>query len=1146
MASASEPSASYQHPSVQVFIATQGLTPYLKQTLTALRACRYPITSLVVVDTAVDTTLTPAQLLPYAPLHYSQVKAPNLGQAVTLARANNLEAVDYLWILHDDSAPDPECLGQLVQAFENSTTLGIAGPKALDWDKPETLASVGIHATRGGERLTPFDPGEVDQGQYDGVSDVLAVGTAGLLIKAQLWDRLRGTSPLLGKFTEGLELGRRARMAGYRVCLVPTARIYHAQAGLFGLREYLEPQNSASLIAADTGDENTAGKQAAKSAETGNPIETQAGKSAAITENLPTAKTPAAPKVNSQDARPKERIPGEEQNTAEDNEQLETEEGRQLSDPDGPVPHQPVYVYDPAPVTPLAQKAPREKEKSEPARRADKYLYRALTISSVLLPLWLFLLPLKSLLIALLWVLRSEGQRAAIEIKAANRVWGSLGKILAARRIQRRQSQISRRELARLEVPASRVRENRRLIRRVDRESGQEVLKLGTVAKSQLDKVTWHAQIIAWLLVLFFLCISLFGMRNFLGGMHGGFWSVLPGSWHDFWVLATNSWRTFSTGTNGLPDPIAYPLLVITAPFAIFGIAPTTVLRWLMILSPLGAGMGAWMASAALTRVNSVRVLIALSWGAALPFLVSVQAGNLYAVLGHVFLPAAVGGIVSFFELRRPYRLAGVLGTETYLPNYSRRSAAGLAALSLVVVSAAAPWLWLVALAFVLACALSVTVKKHLSWRRSCAYLGGGLAILVPALVTLLPSFIWALRTHSLRAYLFLTPSAATPIAMRSQLHLWGQTLSGVPLYFGIAALACVTIAAAGALFTGRELLATRIAWLFSLASLVIGMFALTQTVAPGQCPWLLSVFSVALMGLLVATALGWSAIQPPKRLRYLLASLVTVALVLPLATIATWALPSANTPLKAGSDRSPVAFSILSASEKRTRMLLLDKEGDRYQVAMRREAGPGLLATNWQIRTQSPGQHATPESGVLAALIAGNDRQAATECADLAVEQLLITKQAAADGLDSKLISSSYFHPVSTNDEYSVWRLDTSSFVPARSDARVRISNGKRQETVPAGVLNAQKSLAASPKERELLLAESASPAWKAQIAGQDLQARSGGGLQSFTIPAGVSGNLQVYFASPGRYLVIGLFLLVYLGAAATCLPLGDRRKQK
>ena len=486
------------------------------------------------------------------------------------------------------------------------------------------------------------------------------------------------------------------------------------------------------------------------------------------------------------------------------------------------------------------------------------------------------------------------------------------------------------------------------------------------------------------------------------------------------------------------------------------------------------------------------------------------------------------------------------MGTETYLPNYSRSTAAGLGALCLVVVSAAAPWLWLVALAFVLVCALSVTLKKHLPWRRACTYLGGGLAILVPALVTLLPSFIWALRTHSLHAYLFLTPSAATPLTMRSQLHLWGQTLAGVPLYLGIASLASVLLAAAGALFTGRELLATRIAWLFTLVTALVGMFAVTQTVAPGQSPWLLSVFSVVLMGMLGATSLGWSAVKPPKQLRYLLGSLVTVALILPLATIVTWALPTANIPLQAGSDRAPVAFSILSSSEKRTRMLLIDREGDHYQVAMRRDAGPGLLATNWQIRAKATGQIAAPESGVLVALIAGNDHQAATKCADLAVEQLLLTKQATADGLGAKLSASSYFHPVSSNDDYSVWRLDTSKFTPPRSAARVRIAAGKRHETVPSGVLSAEKPLASSANERQLLLAESASPAWKAQIADRELEARSQGDRQSFTIPAGVSGNLQVYFTTPGRYLAVGAFLLVYLGAAAACLPLGDRRKQK
>mgnify|MGYP001667958256 CR=1 FL=1 len=1148
MASASETSARYRHPNVQVFVVTRGRTPYLEQTLKALRASRYPITSLVIVDSDPASDLAPSDLRPHAPLHYSRVKAANLGQAVSAARADNLEAVDYLWLLHDDSAPDPSCLGELIQAFENSTTLGVAGPKALDWDKPETLASVGIHATRGGERLTPFDPGEVDQGQYDGISDVLAVGTAGLLVKAPLWDRLRGTNLLLSPFNEALELGRRVRMAGYRVCLVPAARIYHAQAGLYGLREYLQNQNLAASDS-DKETDKARGKENIQSPEATGQEDKQGEIPPDSEKNLQTEQF-SSPPVSTSDAAAfvaKEDGSLEEKNDiGEADEHKETKGDSQSQDPDAPVPHQPVYVYDPVPVTPLAGKAPREKEKSWTARRADSYIYRALTINSLLLPLWILFLPLKSVLLALYWVLRSQGQRATVEINAANRVWGSLGKILSARRIGRRQSQISRRELARLEVPASRVRENRRLVRRVNRERGQAVLKLGTVAKTQLENLTWRAQIIFWSLALFFLVISLLGMRVFLGGMHGGFWSVLPGNWHDFWLLATNSWRTLSTGMSGPPDPIAYPLLVITAPFAIFGIAPTAVLRWLLILSPLGAAVSAWWASVAFTRVNSLRALTALSWGAALPLLVSVQTGNLSAVLTHVFLPLAVWGVLSYYGLRRPYLLAGVLGTEKYQPSYSRRSAAGIGALCLVVVTAGVPWLWLAALVLILGCSFGVAIKKHLPFRRGLAYLGGGLAILIPALVTLLPSFIWALRTRSLRAYLFLTPSAFTPLSMRSQLQVLGQVLSGAPLFLGIATFACVFLAATGALFTGRQLLATRAAWLFALLGVLIWVFSAAQMVAPGQRPWQLPAFSVLLLGLLGAAALGWSAVQPAKPGRYLLASLLAVAIVLPLTTAAAWAVPATNTPLKAGNDRAPVAFSILSASEKRTRMLLIDREGRSYQVAMRRDAGPGMLATNWVIRTKSLGQIAAPESRVLAALVAGNDRQGATLCADLAVEQLLITKAAAADGLNAKLTASSYFHPVSTNADYSVWRLDTSKFSPPRSDARVRIASGKHQETIPAGVLNGEKNISSSSKPRQVLLAESPSPAWKARIDGRTLQSRSEGGLQAFTIPAGTSGKLEVYFANPGRYLMIGVFMLVYLGAVAACLPLAKRGEQK
>ena len=1047
----------------------------------------------MVVDTDPATALSPADLRPYAPLQYTQVKAKNLGQAVSAARADNLAAVDYLWLLHDDSAPDPACLGELVQAFENSTTLGIAGPKALDWDKPDTLASVGIHATRSGKRLSLFDSGELDQGQYDSISDVLTVGSAGMLIKAQLWDRLRASSPLLSPFTEALELGRRARMAGYRVCLVPSARIYHAQAGLYGLREYLENQNSTERIF-NKEVENPTGDTTKKS---------------------PPAKEPAA-----------------------------TQTAPSL-DTDAPIPHQPVYVYDPPPVTPLAVQTPRDKEKSWAIRRADNYIYRTLTINSLLLPLWILFLPLKSTILALCYLLRSEGYRARAEINSANQVLKTLGRIVSARRIQRRQSQISRRELARLEVPPSQVRQNRRLIRKVRQEHGKAIYALGALAKSQLESITKRARIIAWSLAVFFLFISLFAFRDYLGGMHGGFWSVLPGNWNDFFALATSYWRTFSTGMSGPADPIAYPLLVFSAPFALFGISPTTVLRWLLILSPLAAVMSAWLASAALTRINPLRALFALSWAGALPFLVSLQSGNLPAALSHICLPLGIWGSLSFFGLCRPYQLSGVYGTEVYYPPIRPRAAGGVAALALSVVCAAAPWMWPLAFGFMLLCVVSVSLKRHLSWRKRFSFLCGALVILGSSLATLLPSLVWALRTHSLGSYLFITPAAVAPISMREQLFSLGQLLYGIPVIAGIAALGGVVLAATAALFTGRDLIATRVAWAFVLAGMVIRAWAAGQMVAPGQRAWLLSVFSLLLVGLLGAAVTGINGTELGKTLRYLLGSLLALALVLPLVTVTTWSIPNTNSPLKPGGERAPVAFSILSTSEKRTRMLLIDRQEQTYQVSMRREEGPGLLATNWEMRADIKTRLA-PEQQVLTMLVAGNDQQVAKLCADLAIEQLLVTNRAGSEGLNAKLAASSYFHPVSTKADYQVWRLDTSKFSPPRLASRVRIEDIGGQETVPAGVLRAQKNISASSRPRKLLLAEATHPDWKASVDGRPLLSDTEGELQVFTIPANISGHLEVSYGSSWRNLVITAVLLVYLVTIAACLPLGERRERE
>jgi hypothetical protein len=163
--------------------------------------------------------------------------AKNFGRAV----AEGLKAVamapaERIFLLHDDAFAATDCLEKLSRAIEFAPSVVIAGPKQLRVDLPGSLGEVGVTTSRFGRRMTGAEDGELDQGQYDHREDMLGVGSAGMLVRADAWAELRGFDPALGPFRDGLDLSRRARLAGYRVIVVPDAVIHHEQASFRGLR----------------------------------------------------------------------------------------------------------------------------------------------------------------------------------------------------------------------------------------------------------------------------------------------------------------------------------------------------------------------------------------------------------------------------------------------------------------------------------------------------------------------------------------------------------------------------------------------------------------------------------------------------------------------------------------------------------------------------------------------------------------------------------------------------------------------------------------------------------------------------------------------------------------------------------------------
>jgi GT2 family glycosyltransferase len=137
--------------------------------------------------------------------------------------------VEWVWLLHDDCEPAPETLERLLRAASRDRTVVVLGPKVLDGTDRRVLREVGISLDRSGRRITGIDLGEYDQGQHDHNRAVLAVSSAGMLVRRDVWERLGGFDTHLRLFRDDVDFCWRVQAAGYRVQVVTDAVLYHRE-----------------------------------------------------------------------------------------------------------------------------------------------------------------------------------------------------------------------------------------------------------------------------------------------------------------------------------------------------------------------------------------------------------------------------------------------------------------------------------------------------------------------------------------------------------------------------------------------------------------------------------------------------------------------------------------------------------------------------------------------------------------------------------------------------------------------------------------------------------------------------------------------------------------------------------------------------
>ncbi|MEU4526572.1 glycosyltransferase family 2 protein [Amycolatopsis sp. NPDC024027] len=155
--------------------------------------------------------------------------AAAVAEAVAHATERWGDPGSWLWLLHDDCAPEPDCLDQLLHVATKEPSATVLGSLGLDWTDPRLIVEAGLSTDASGHRQQVATTGE------DPVA-VLAVPSAGSLVRRDAWDSLGGFDPDFPLLREDLDFGWRANAAGGVVLSVPLARVRHARAVTTGRR----------------------------------------------------------------------------------------------------------------------------------------------------------------------------------------------------------------------------------------------------------------------------------------------------------------------------------------------------------------------------------------------------------------------------------------------------------------------------------------------------------------------------------------------------------------------------------------------------------------------------------------------------------------------------------------------------------------------------------------------------------------------------------------------------------------------------------------------------------------------------------------------------------------------------------------------
>jgi GT2 family glycosyltransferase len=163
------------------------------------------------------------------------VNAVNRGFCGANNQGIEASSSEFVALLNNDAEAESDWLSALKSAFEGRPDVGMAASKILVYEDPTRIDKVG-HLIYPDGQNRGRGSGQLDQGQYDQIEEVLWPDGCAAMYRRAMLDRIGCFDEDFFAYADDAELGLRARIAGWRCLYIPTAVVRHHRGATLGVR----------------------------------------------------------------------------------------------------------------------------------------------------------------------------------------------------------------------------------------------------------------------------------------------------------------------------------------------------------------------------------------------------------------------------------------------------------------------------------------------------------------------------------------------------------------------------------------------------------------------------------------------------------------------------------------------------------------------------------------------------------------------------------------------------------------------------------------------------------------------------------------------------------------------------------------------